>query len=70
MVPPVGVAKLPPVIRSNTAVRERGGEETGLLAEVSGRHVVRRRQTSPIPAQQPAVVGGSKEVRQGDRQGW
>ena len=41
-----------------------------LPAKVSGRHVVRRRQTSLLPAQQPAVVGGRKEVRQGNRQGW
>ena len=42
---PVGVAKKPPV-------RRKGGR-AGLPARVSGRHVVRRRQSSPLPAQQP-----------------
>ena len=51
---------VPPVRRTN------GRRKTGL----SGRHVVRGRQSSPIPAQQPAVIGGSKGKRQGNRQGW
>ena len=45
-------------------------EKTSLPARVSGRHVVRGGQSSPNLAQQPAFVGGSKEVRQRDRQGW
>ena len=39
------------------------GEPPGCPKRVSGRHVVRGRHPSPIPAQQPWV-------RQGDRQGW
>ena len=57
----VGVAK-PPVSRK--------GGRTELPARVSGRHVVRRRQSSPIPAQEPAVFRRQQEVRQGNRQGW
>ena len=57
----VGVAK--------TSSKAPGGS-TGLPARGSGRHVVRRRQSAPIPAQQPAVNGGSKGLRQGNRQGW
>ena len=61
---PVSVAKYLPVTGTNA------GWKTGLLAKASGRHVVRGRQSSPIPAQQPAVIGGSMGVRQGNRQGW
>ena len=45
------------------------GREDRLLARVGGRLVVRGRPSSPIPAQQPTVIGGSEEVRQGDGQG-
>ena len=46
------------------------GEKTGLSARVSGSHVVRGRQSAPVPAQQLAVIGGSKGVRQGNRHCW
>ena len=39
----------------------REGGRTGLPGRVSGRHAVRIRQSSPVPAQQLAVNGGSKE---------
>ena len=40
--------------------RNNAGEKTGLPARESGHHVVRGRQSSPIPAQQQAVIGGRK----------
>ena len=55
-------------VSTSSQTHKRG--KAGLpVKRVSGRHVVRGRQSSPIPAQQPAVNCGSKGVHQGNRQG-
>ena len=55
---------------STSSRRTDEGEKTGLPSRVSGRQVVRGRQSSPFPAQQQAVVGGSEGVHQGNRHWW
>ena len=61
--------RLDGAVSTSSQTHKRG--KAGLpVKRLSGRHVVRGRQSSPIPAQQPAVNGGSKGVHQGNRQGW
>ena len=59
--PPVGVV--------STSGESHKGWKTGLPARVSGRHVVRGRPSSPVPAQ-GTRYWRQKGVRQDNRQGW